>query len=101
VNTLTTLGAHVKAFDPQAKEEASHMIDKAAVLSSNIEEALEGANAVIVATDWPEFLAYDLHQYAGKLSGNILVDAMNRFDPHTTAQAGLRHIGVGRGLSNS
>jgi UDPglucose 6-dehydrogenase len=96
VNALITRGARVQAFDPQAREEASHMVDKAAVLAPTIEEALAGADGVIIATDWPEFVAYDVTEYAGKMSGKIFVDAMNRFDPQAAGQAGLTYIGVGR-----
>jgi UDPglucose 6-dehydrogenase len=94
-NSLARGGAHVVAFDPQANEEAAPML-KDTKVASTIEEAIEGADAVIVATDWPEFLAYTPQQYAAKLSGKIFVDAMNRFDIPAVTAAGLQYTGVGR-----
>jgi UDPglucose 6-dehydrogenase len=95
-NSLAVGGAHVTAFDPQANDEAAPML-KDAKVAATIEEALEGADAVIVATDWPEFLAYTPEQYAAKLGGKVFVDAMNRFDIPAVTAAGLRYVGVGRG----
>lgn len=97
-NMLLERGAQVTAFDPQANEEAARFLDSGVRLSDSIEAALEDAEAVIIATDWPQFLALTPQQYAEKLAGNIFVDAMNRFDIQATAGAGLRYIGVGRGL---
>jgi UDPglucose 6-dehydrogenase len=61
-----------------------------------MQAALEAADAVIVATDWPEFVAYDAEKYAAHVPGGIFVDAMNRFDPAAITKAGMRYIGVGR-----
>jgi UDPglucose 6-dehydrogenase len=96
VNALLTLGAAVTAYDPQASEEALHYLDDGNVLSASIEEALQGADAVIVATDWPVFLQYSLDAYAEHLSGKVFVDAMNRFASADVQAAGLTYIGVGR-----
>jgi UDPglucose 6-dehydrogenase len=96
VNRLEDRGAHVRAFDPQANEEASGMLNEPVKLCSSIGKALTGADAVIIATDWPEFLSYGLNDYAAKMSGKIFVDAMNRFDIPAVKQAGLHYIGVGR-----
>lgn len=96
-NTLLKRGASVTSFDPQANEEAAHFLENGVRLSDSIEGALEGADAVIIATDWPEFLAFTPEQYAEKLAGDIFVDAMNCFDVQAVTSAGLRYIGVGRG----
>lgn len=97
-NSLVAGGAQVTVFDPQANQEAAPML-KTAKAVATIEEALEGADAVIVATDWPEFLAYTPEQYAAKLTGKVFVDAMNRFDIPAVTAAGLHYIGVGRGTA--
>lgn len=96
-NALLNHSANVTAFDPQANEEAAHFLDEGVQLSDSIDDALRDAEAVIVATDWPEFLRVAPQQYAEKLAGNIFVDAMNRFDIEAVTSSGLRYIGVGRG----
>lgn len=98
-NVLVSRGVEVAAFDPQAYEESLHYLDHSQVLVPSIDAAIDGADAVIIATDWPEFLAYDLAAYAEAMDGTIFVDAMNRFDPAQVQAAGLRYIGVGRGSS--
>jgi UDPglucose 6-dehydrogenase len=95
-NMLVRAGAQVRAFDPKAHDEAADMLDKKVTLTDDMEQALTGAEAVIVATEWPEFISYSPERYAQKLPGGILVDAMNRFDPQAVTAAGLRYIGVGR-----
>jgi nucleotide sugar dehydrogenase len=97
VNTLLARGAQVNAFDPQANGEASHFLDERARFTVSIEDALKGSDAVIVATEWPEFLSFSPKDYAKNLAGNVFVDAMNRFDIQAMTGAGLRYIGVGRG----
>jgi len=97
VNNLATHGATVSVYDPKANTEAAPLLNKAVVQGSSIEDTLQGADAVIIATDWKEFLEYGLNTYAEHLSGNIFVDAMNCFDIEAVTNAGMRYIGVGRG----
>jgi UDPglucose 6-dehydrogenase len=99
VNSLIARGARVTAFDPQANEEAKPMLKESAMLAASIEDALAEAEAVIIATDWPEFVAYSPASYAKQLSGHLFVDAMNSFDIQAITGTGLRYIGVGRGLA--
>lgn len=95
-DTLSKAGAIVTAFDPQANEEASDDLRKDVSLVSSIEEALQGAEAVIVATEWKEFTDYTPALYADALNGSAFVDAINRFDISRIQEAGLTYIGVGR-----
>ncbi len=97
-NALIKDGAAVKAFDPQANDEAAQKLDDSVTLAADISSALEGADAVIVATEWPEFLAYTPEEYAKQLGGKIFVDAMNCFDMRAIHAAGLQYIGVGRSI---
>ena len=60
-------------------------------------DALQDADAVIVATHWPEFVNYAPADYAKAMRGKVFVDAMNRFDIAAVQQAGLHYVGVGRG----
>jgi len=95
-NMLARAGATVKAFDPRANEEALEYLTKQVVIVKDMETALQDADAVIVAVDWPEFTQYPLRKYAKKLPQGVLVDAMNQFDIAAVNGAGLRYIGVGR-----
>jgi UDPglucose 6-dehydrogenase len=96
-NVLFAAGAKVAAYDPQAHEEAMHFLDHSDILVDGIEAAITDADAVIVATDWQEFVSFTPAAYAEAMAGKVFVDAMNRFDPAAIREAGLTYVGVGRG----
>ncbi len=58
--------------------------------------AARGAEAVVLATDWPELAALDLYELARAMRGDLLFDGRNLFDPAKVRAAGLRYLGVGR-----
>lgn len=92
-NTLAQSGAIVTAYDPEANEEAKPQLDKTIQLKPSANEAMENAEVVIVATDWPELKALKSTQ----LKNVLVVDAMNCLDVAALKQAGVQYLGVGRG----
>ena len=86
---------HVKAYDPEG-------IDNMKMLFPNIdycdthEEAVNGADGVIVMTEWHEFRGMDLKKVAGLMNGNIIVDARNILDPKELKRNGFIFDNVGR-----
>ena len=95
-NVVAKSGAATTAYDPQAAEEAAEELHGSVRQTKSIEEALAGADAVIVATDWPAFVGYEAEKYKEHMAGVIFIDAVNRFVPSHISQAGLNYIGVGR-----
>jgi UDPglucose 6-dehydrogenase len=95
-NQLNERGAIVAAYDPQAREEAAHFLDDDGMLAGSLKSAIDTAEAIIIATDWPEFIDYALADYAAATNGGLLVDAMNRFEPEAVRAAGLQYAGIGR-----
>jgi UDPglucose 6-dehydrogenase len=95
-NILSKNGAHVSAYDPEANDEAKDDLREDIKLLHSLESAVKDADAVLVATDWPEFLAYDLSHLAKQMKGNLLVDCMNAYDISDVKGAGLQYLGVGR-----
>ena len=59
--------------------------------------AAEGADALVIVTEWDEFRALDLDRIAGLLRGKMLVDLRNVYDRGEAEEAGLTYYGVGRG----
>jgi UDPglucose 6-dehydrogenase len=96
VKRLVELGAKVTAFDPVAREQAEQLLD-------NIEYAddpygaVDGAEAVVVVTEWDEFRALDLDTLKGRMRGRVLVDLRNVWDPQEAERAGFVYVGIGRG----
>jgi UDPglucose 6-dehydrogenase len=95
-NILAHAGANVSAYDPEANEEAEAELRKDVTLCDNLEKAVHGADAVFIATNWPEFVEYDLAKLAKHMHGKLLVDAMNAYNRDHVEQAGLTYLGVGR-----
>jgi UDPglucose 6-dehydrogenase len=95
-NILSHSEAHVTAYDPEANHEAEEDLRKDIVLATDIQAAVEGCDAICIATDWPELINIDLEPLAGK----VLVDCMNVFDITKVQEAGLQYIGVGRNGAN-
>jgi len=86
---LKAAGAKVVAYDPEASLEWL-------TLASSPVEAARGADVVLLATDWPEFIRVDLRQVASVMRGRRLIDARNLLDPPLVRAAGLEYEGLGR-----
>jgi UDPglucose 6-dehydrogenase len=88
-------GAKVRAYDPVAEPRARELLDDVEFASS-AEEALEGADAAILVTEWPEFAELDWAELAGKMATPLLVDGRNFLDPDVLRAAGFTYEGIGR-----
>ncbi|MFO7299666.1 MAG: UDP-glucose/GDP-mannose dehydrogenase family protein [Actinomycetes bacterium] len=82
-------GADVVAYDPEAKS------DMVSMVSSPI-DAADGADVLVVATEWPEFKEVDLKEVRRVMKGHRVVDARNLLDPTAVRAAGLDYWGLGR-----
>jgi UDPglucose 6-dehydrogenase len=96
VNALVERGAEVSAFDPVAREQAEKVFN-GIEFASDAYAAADGADVLVIVTEWDEFRALDLDKVAGSLRGKVLVDLRNVYDPAEVAEAGLAHFGIGRG----
>jgi UDPglucose 6-dehydrogenase len=89
--------AHVSVYDPKAMEKAREVeAISGANFANSALEAVEGAEALIVATEWPEFGNVDLEVVKGKMTTPIIFDGRNLFDPATMAKLGFRYHSIGR-----
>jgi UDPglucose 6-dehydrogenase len=88
-------GAVVRAYDPIAEEEARPLMDGARFADSAL-EAIDGADACVLVTEWPEFAALDWAEVAGRMRGRIVVDGRNFLDRQQVIDAGLVYEGIGR-----
>jgi UDPglucose 6-dehydrogenase len=59
-------------------------------------EVADGADALVIVTEWDEFRGLDLDKLAGRMRGRILVDLRNVYDPEEAERAGLDYRGIGR-----
>lgn len=86
---LTERGAHVVAWDPEATSDAVEMADDPM-------HAVDEADLLLVATEWPAFLRLDLAEAAKRMHGEIMFDARNLFDVESVRTAGLSYMCLGR-----
>ena len=88
-------GANVRAYDPIAEEEARRIMPGVS-FASDAMQALEGVDAAIIVTEWPEFAELDWHAVRAQMGGTLIVDGRNFADPRAVAAAGLTYEGIGR-----
>ncbi len=93
---LLDKGATVAAFDPVAREQAEKVITGIR-FADDAYSAVEGADAVVIVTEWDEFRALDLNRLAERMNGSVLIDLRNVYEAHEAERAGLNYIGIGRG----
>jgi UDPglucose 6-dehydrogenase len=92
---LLELGAEVAGYDPRAASNAKAELPAIRV-GADPYDAAEGANAVVLATEWDEFVSLDLDRLRDAVATPILVDARNALDGRTVAAAGFAYHSVGR-----
>ena len=89
-------GASVVAFDPVGREQAEPLLT-GVDFAADAYAVADGADALVVVTEWDEFRGIDLGEMARRMRGNALVDLRNVYDPAEAARAGLNYRGIGRG----
>ena len=92
---LKGLGAKVVSYDPQAMETARRAHPQLTYADS-LDEALTGAETVVVATEWKQFKQLDAAETAQKVERAVVIDGRNILDPDTWREAGWTYTGMGR-----
>jgi UDPglucose 6-dehydrogenase len=93
---LNADGAVVSAYDPVAERQARALMSGLQFADSAM-DALRNVDAVVLVTEWPEFLELDWSEVAEAMSGTLVVDGRNALDPDAVRAAGLVYEGIGRG----
>ncbi len=99
IDSLTSQGARVRAYDPEARSEARHLYagnDQVEICDTS-EATLHGASGLLVVTEWNEFRSPDFGHLRGLLKQPVIFDGRNLYDPDYVTQLGFTHYGIGRG----
>ena len=88
-------GAKVRGYDPQAMAEAGELLP-ALVLCKDAYEACEGADVLVIATEWNQFRMLDLERVKSLLNDSIMIDLRNIYDKDFLSSAGFEYVSVGR-----
>jgi UDPglucose 6-dehydrogenase len=98
VNHLLREGAIVYAYDPKGVAKVAELnLCKGAVLAESAIEAVEDAEALVLATEWDEFQAINFEQVRKRMHTPIIFDGRNLYDPNTMNELGFQYFGIGRG----
>ncbi|MFA6047641.1 MAG: UDP-glucose/GDP-mannose dehydrogenase family protein [Parcubacteria group bacterium] len=92
---LTEKGAKVRAHDPQGEEAAKKLMPELAYCD-DIYETCEGADAVIIMTEWNQYRALDLDKIKSLMKTPVFIDLRNLYDPVHVKEKGFKYFGVGR-----
>ena len=92
---LQTRGARIRAYDPQGRPKAQDFLPDVEWCDSGLEVA-EGADVLVVLTEWNEFRALDLKRMRELMLGNVLVDLRNMYPEALAEEAGFVYYGIGR-----
>jgi UDPglucose 6-dehydrogenase len=93
-------GAEVVAYDPVAAEAARDLLEGVELRDSAL-EALDGADAAVLVTEWPEFAELDWVQAAGRMARPLLIDGRNFLDATALRDAGFEYEGIGRATADA
>jgi UDPglucose 6-dehydrogenase len=88
-------GARVRAYDPVA-EDAARPLMSGVDFSDSALRAVEGADAVVLVTEWPEFAELDWAEVASRMRGDLVIDGRNALRSERVIAAGLAYEGIGR-----
>jgi UDPglucose 6-dehydrogenase len=96
IEALLAKGASVRAYDPKAMHEAKRALEDRVTFCARSYEALEGADALVVVTEWNEFREPDFARMKKLLRRPVIFDGRNIYDPAEMERQGFEYQGIGR-----
>ncbi len=99
IDALLGAGATVVAHDPAARHEAERRLGSRIAYADSNYDALTGADALVVVTDWNEYRFPDFSRIKAALKRPVIIDGRNLYDPAKMAQLGFTYRSIGRGAA--
>ena len=98
MEALWEAGASVRAYDPEARDETARIYGARSdmALCESADEALQGADALVVVTEWNMFRSPDFDQVRNTLSSPVIFDGRNLYDPDFLVKQGFTYYSIGR-----
>lgn len=96
IENLLAAGATVRAYDPEAEHEARKVFGDTITYGQKSYDVLEGADALVIVTEWNEFRRPDLERVKTLLKNPIIIDGRNIFEPAKMKEKGFEYEGIGR-----
>jgi UDPglucose 6-dehydrogenase len=96
IEALLKEGATVRAYDPKAMPAARAVLGERVTFTARGYEAVDGADALVVATEWPEFREPDFQRIRERMRRPAIFDGRNLYNPQTLRELGFHYQGIGR-----
>jgi len=96
IEYLLKEGATVTTHDPEAMENVKKVLGEKIKYFSNPYDAAEGADAILIATEWPEFRAPDFERLGALMKNKVIFDGRNLYDVNTMKELGFTYTSIGR-----
>lgn len=96
INELLAAGAHIKAFDPEAMSNIKAIYNGQVTLVEDMYDAIKGADALAIVTEWNEFRTPDFKKVISSLSAKAIFDGRNLYDPEQMKDLGVYYDSIGR-----
>ncbi len=96
IDALTAAGATVCAFDPEAMKNVKNIIGDKIEYAANQYDALQGADALVIATEWNEFRTPEFAKISARLKNKVIFDGRNLFELSAMRELGYHYVSVGR-----
>jgi UDPglucose 6-dehydrogenase len=96
IEELLKEGAKIKAHDPESMDNVKRLIGDRIQYSESFYEAAEGADAIFIATEWPEFRTPDFDKLSAALKNKVIFDGRNLYDLEQMKELGFTYFSIGR-----
>jgi UDPglucose 6-dehydrogenase len=96
IEEFLNAGAVVRAHDPEAMENVKKVMGNRITFHEDPYSAAEGADALFIATEWPEFRTPDFERLGKLLKNKVIFDGRNLYEPSDIRELGYRYISIGR-----
>jgi UDPglucose 6-dehydrogenase len=96
INELKAIGVSVRAYDPEAMPNVKSIMGDSISFHENPYQAAEGADFLIIATEWPEFRTPDFNKLGAALKAKMVFDGRNVFETQTMRKNGYHYVSIGR-----
>lgn len=100
IDELLAEGAHIKAHDPESMENVKRIVGDKIKYCATPYEAAEGADAIFIATEWPEFRTPDFDKLGSILKGKVIFDGRNLYELSQMKELGYVYYSIGREVIN-
>ena len=96
IHALLAEGASIKAYDPEAQKNVQAILGNKIEFGTNLYDTIEGADALLVVTEWPEFRTPEFEKIAALLKNKVVFDGRNVFEPEQMKELGFDYFSIGR-----